>query len=209
MKSKIMTVGMTAILASSNMAMGSIRESLDQHIVDYYEELKEDELLKQAKLDIARVWSVSFNTKDVTEPSYLTVKELEQVLSGTNMKHLAKDIIEAENTYGINAFILSSIIALESGWNTSDRAKLNNLTGYAVYSDSDRGATFSSPYECIMATSKLLKYEYIYEKGKYYTGENIDNIGKLYSSDKQWSHKVSTIANKLYEKYNELFRQQY
>lgn len=57
--------------------------------------------------------------------------------TGSKIIASASAFVEAEKKYGVNAFFMAGIVALESGFATSRRAiEDNNLTGYEVYSDS-------------------------------------------------------------------------
>lgn len=140
-----------------------------------------------------------FNPNDVTEVSGATVLHLQQALSESpQLFSLAKYFVQAEEKYGINAYVLASIVALESGWGTSEISKRDyNLTGYAVYDGLSQGKVFSSYEECIDATAELLAKHYVVEDGKYYTGKSLTQINTKYSSDEKWSVKVTDIAQTL------------
>lgn len=154
---------------------------------------------------------VEYNPYDLTIESNLTTYELSKILQGTNMLEVASFIIESEKEYGVNALFITSLIALESGWNTSYRASTqNNLTGHAVYSSSSRGSNFSSKYDNIMTTVKMIKEEYLSSSGSCYNGLSIWSVNEKYclKSDKRtidydWSKKINMIANELLAKCEE------
>jgi flagellum-specific peptidoglycan hydrolase FlgJ len=134
-----------------------------------------------------------WDANDVTSKSNATVTGLQLALKDTDLNGLEGALIKAEKEYGINAIFLTSLVALESGWGSSNRAKTqNNLSGYAVYSDNSPGKTFSSKEESIMVTARLLKENYVGE-GLY----DIHSINKKYSESNSWSRKIKTIANDL------------
>lgn len=122
-------------------------------------------------------------------------------LKGTELYDLIPHFIEAENTYGVNAFALIGLVANESGWGTSERAKRdNNLTGYAVYSSSSKGRKFKSKRESILETARLLKETYLTPGGECYNGVSLWNVNERYCVDVipyQWSDIINQIAHKL------------
>lgn len=147
---------------------------------------------------------VSFNPNDISETSGATEYHLNKALQGTNLQTLAPVLVKAEKEYNINAYVLASIVALESSWGNSERANngSNNLTGYAVYSNVSRGTHFSSWEECVIATAKLLRNDYLNLEGQHHNGTSITSINKKYSADPEWSSKVTSIANNLIKKSN-------
>ena len=142
-----------------------------------------------------------FDPNDITILSESSVYHLNKALEGTELQKLSMYFVEAEKRYGINAFALAGIVALESAWGTSEIAQRdNNLTGYAVYDGQGYGKVFASYEDCIYATAQLLANNYISPQGKYYTGSSLYNINTKYSSDKGWSVKVIKIARELINK---------
>lgn len=169
-------------------------------------ELERIRLEEERQKEIARVQSVTFNSNNLRTLSGVTTSELRHLLKGTSMESLAGAFVDAEKTYKINAFALCGLVAVESGWNTSARARgQNNLTGYAVYSDSSAGKTFSSPYECIMATARLLDKHYLNENGIYHNGYSTYSLNIKYSADEKWHSKINSIANDLLNDYRNNF----
>lgn len=146
--------------------------------------------------------SVTFNPGDVRITSGATEYHLKKALLGTSLHSLAGAFVQAEREYGVNAYFLASIVALESGWGESARANngSNNLTGYAVYSDHSEGTYFSSKEECIMATARLLKNDYLNPEGEHFGGGYTSyNINLKYSADTNWCNKVENITYTLLE----------
>lgn len=98
-----------------------------------------------------------------------------------------------------------ALTAEESRWGTSNRARTqNNLSGYAVYSASAKGASFGSKGESIMATAKLIGEEYINPNGQYYNGSSIASVNIRYCPNDggQWSSNITQIAYELVSKIN-------
>lgn len=167
--------------------------------------------IKQAEIDSVvksnnRKNNVTFNQYDVTQLSGITGEEMYNVLIGINGGTLAQfawTFVDCENIYNVNAFFIAAIVAHESGWAKSDRSNYqNNLTGYAVYSDTATGTTFSSKEECIYATAKLLRNDYLNPNGLYYNGVSVRGVNTRYclgkdrrTTDYGWSVSISSIAN--------------
>lgn len=176
------------------------------------EKVKIQEMIneKQAEIDAVkadnnRKNSVTFNPYDLTQKSGISTDGLYQVLSKFNGGSLAKFawvFKDCEDTYNINAFFLAGLVAQESGWGSSHRAKYqNNLTGHAVYNDSAVGTTFNSQEESIYSTAKMLAKNYLTQGGKNYHGTSIWNVNTDYclyqdgsATDYKWSDNISSIA---------------
>ena len=159
---------------------------------------------KQLKEELKKK-KVYFNENDITKKSNATSKELNDVLKGKKLEGLGKYYIQAEKKYNINAIALLSITAQESGWGDSDRAKRsNNLSGYAVFSPTSDGVSFSTKGESIMATAKLLNEDYLNPKGKYYQGKDLYVINETYcpNDDYHWSNNITQIGIDIKQKIN-------
>jgi beta-N-acetylglucosaminidase len=140
-----------------------------------------------------------WNPNNVTTTSHVSEIGLSLALKGTGLEGLEASFIEAEKEYGINALFLTSLIAQESAWGESNRAKTqNNLSGFAVYSDSAPGKTFSSKHESIMATASLLRNNYVDSDGRH----GVHAINEKYSADPNWAESITAIANKLVKEVN-------
>lgn len=150
--------------------------------------------------------SVAFNPYNLLSPSNITGDEFHKVLLNsprTTLADYAWDFIYAEELYGVNAFFLAALVAQESSWGTSDRAKYqNNMTGYAVFNRGAAGADFNSKHRNIVETTELLKKMYLTPSGKYYSGGLattdvnvrycLDEFG---NTDYGWSSNINSIAN--------------
>ena len=157
---------------------------------------------------------VGYHFENIGEPSNIEEHELKEVLENApndNLAKYAKDIVKAEKFYSVNAFALSAIIAQESGWGRSHRAKTqNNLTGYAVYNSNASGKDFDSAGDSILATAKLLKENYLTPEAENFNGTSITGVNIDYCltedssrTDYNWSKDIHSIAIGLEEIYYE------
>ena len=170
------------------------------------------EELENARRDIEKYTRVTyFNEYDLTQLSHASIVHMKKALKNTELQCVASSFVEAEETYGVNAYFLAAIAALESSWGTSDRAIYqNNLTGHAVYNNSARGTYFNSWHESIMTTAKMLKENYLSPDGIHYNGLSTVDVNKKYcflqdevTIDYNWSSSVNSIAHSLQYKGNE------
>lgn len=150
---------------------------------------------------------VHFNPSNITELSGVNYEQLAYGLKGTKLHEYIDSFLTVERKYKINAFVMIGIVANESAWLSSNRAlSQNNVTGYAVYSDSSKGTTFSSVDECIIKTAELLTVDYIDKNGRFHTGLSVTDINTLYSSDEKWDDTVTQIANQTKDRINEMVK---
>lgn len=147
---------------------------------------------------------VSLNTQDVSQPSGVTLYHMKKALKGTTMEYLADAFVDAEKTYGVNAFFMAGVVALESGWATAPRGYngTNNLTGHGVYNDTSVGTTFDSHYESVMVTARDIKRDYLTPGGQWNNGLSIAGVNVKYSASPTWKDKVAEIAFNLLYKAN-------
>ena len=146
---------------------------------------------------------VSFNCENITEPSNVTYEQLKYALKDTKLHKYSEVFVEVEEKYSINSLFMVGIVANESAWLKSGRVlNQNNVTGYAVYSDSSKGRDFNSIEECILETARLLNEEYVNKEGKHYNGLSVSDINKKYSSATDWDSIVISIANNTRDKIN-------
>lgn len=154
-----------------------------------------------------RIQNVGYQSWNLSNVSNITHEEMYQVLADTTMSHLAWAIVEAERVYEVNAFFIASIIALESGWATSQRAiNSNNLTGMAVYGDDSPGMYFNSQDECVMETTKHLSDNYLTPGAIYYNGDSTAAVNIKYCESSDWHLKIDQIAYDLSHKYDTIFK---
>lgn len=136
------------------------------------------------------------NTDDIRVLSGVTSKEMRMVVPET-MKDIVNDIVYYSNQYGINEYIFTAIIRLESGNNTSKYAvERNNLGGIKI---NGKYHYFNNKTECIEYMARLLSNQYLSEDGKYYNGTSISDVCIKYNGTDEWTSQVQSIANKMYK----------
>ena len=169
---------------------------MDKNIISLEQELKTNSSFNSF---------VHFNPNNITEPSGVSYEQLAYALKDTKLSAYIDSFLTVEKNYGINSLAMIGIVANESAWLNSDRTqRQNNVTGYAVYSDSSKGVSFSSIDESILTTAKLLQTDYINPQGRFYTGLSISDVNIMYSSDAKWNSTVASVANQLKDKINEV-----
>lgn len=143
-----------------------------------------------------------FEDYDIRTKTNLTGEQLEVVLKGTGLEGLGEAYAKAEQEYGVSAFALIGISAIESKWGTSNFAReRNNLFGFQAY-DSNLDATkyFKSKEESILYVAKYLSDNYLNPEGKYFHGYTLKDVNVKYASDKSWNMKITYVMNSLVEK---------
>lgn len=165
---------------------------------------KLDQKIAQWKQDIKREKKTRyFDPKDVSSISNITVSDAKEMLSGTQLYQDATSFVKAERIYHVNAVFLMGIVAHESAWGTSRRAKEdNNLTGYGVYSNDAKGINKASREEGLLATANTLHERYLSRGGSYYEGTSAADINKHYCTDNEWAGAVVTYSYQLMNKLN-------
>lgn len=129
---------------------------------------------------------------DLREISGESTKSLQNGLVSP-MDELAGEFIACEEDHKINAIMLASIAALESGWGTSDLAEnSNNLFGWK---NNDGGfMEFDSKEQCIQYVAQAISEKYLSEDGEYYSGgTTIEHIADLYCDQPEWEEQVNGI----------------
>lgn len=132
------------IVSGENLSLNNIDNEIvtDEEIKKLKIEYEKQQARKKEELiEAKRIEGVTYLRENVKVISGITEEEMKEVLLKTKgsktMMHLANAFVDAEKKYGVNAFFMAGIVALESGFATSRRAlEDNNLTGYEVYSDS-------------------------------------------------------------------------
>ena len=190
----------TEVLKDENSNLNLEREELKREIERL--EAEYNSLYHKYQKEIS---PVTFNSSNLLTASNATPAKLEVALKGTGLEGLGNTYVQAEEKYGVNAIFLVALTAEESGWGNSNRARTqNNLSGYAVYSASAKGTTFSSKEESILATAKLLSEEYLNINGNYYNGTSASSVNTRYCPEDggNWSSHITTIANQIVSKIN-------
>lgn len=206
------------IVSGENLSLNNIDNEIvtDEEIKKLKIEYEKQQARKKEELiESKRIEGVTYLRENVTVISGITEEEMKEVLLKTKgsktMMHLANAFVDAEKKYGVNAFFMAGIVALESGFATSRRAlEDNNLTGYEVYSDSSEGRLFSSHEESVLHTARHLSKNYLKEGAMYYNGLSVDAIQLMYcpdeEEDKKWEYKVDYLASNFLNTYDKLFR---
>nr|WP_294572688.1 glucosaminidase domain-containing protein [uncultured Romboutsia sp.] len=206
------------IVSGENLSLNNIDNEIvtDEEIKKLKIEYEKQQARKKEELiEAKRIEGVTYLRENVTVISGITEEEMKEVLLKTKgsktMMHLANAFVDAEKKYGVNAFFMAGIVALESGFATSRRAlEDNNLTGYEVYSDSSEGRLFSSHEESVLHTARHLSKNYLKEGAMYYNGLSVDAIQLMYcpdeEEDKKWEYKVDYLASNFLNTYDKLFR---
>lgn len=175
---------------------------------------EEAERLEQERLKVIeeenRRAQVGVDLDYVLTKSNLLASELYDVfmfLNKPEMAQLSSIIIEVEEITGINAMIISGIVANESSWGTSSRAvNSNNYTGYGVYTDDSVGINHNSAYENILNTFLDVKKNYLTEGGRYHYGYSTYHINISYSASEDWKFIVNNIAKTIESIYHQYVR---
>lgn len=126
----------------------------------------------------------------------------------------AEVFYEVEQKYNINGIFLASIAIHESNWGTSNIAnQKKNLFGYGSYDSSafTSSYTFESYAYGIDLVAQVLNKYYLNEAdtpiygdekavGSYYNGPTVEGVNVRYASDSNWSNRVYSIMESLYER---------
>ena len=192
-----------------NASLVEYKDKIEKENIDLKQEItrleKEIQTLTQKAV---------FDSSDLKKLSNVTEKELKTVLINTNMVELIPYIIEAEKRYEVNALFMTALIANESSWNTSQKAKtLNNITGFGVYNYkvNRRGRNFESKAQCIFATAELLSESYLDPSGSFYNGKSVEGVNIRYclnddgTVDYNWSNTIKSIAINLRNEINSYY----
>lgn len=128
------------------------------------------------------------------------------------MANLGNSYISSQNTYGVNALLMYSVSALESGWGKSQIANdKNNLFGHgAVDSNPYYGANgYASPDKSIEYHAKIFVSEGYCDpldySGRYFgshLGDKASGLNVKYASDPYWGEKAASIAWQVAMNYN-------
>lgn len=122
--------------------------------------------------------------------------------AGSLMAIKGSAFIDSQNTYGVNALLMTGVAANESAWGTSSIAlNKNNLFGLNAI-DSSPGTsanTFASAEACINDFANgWMSRGYLYPKdGRYnggFLGNKASGINVKYASDPYWGEKAANVA---------------
>ncbi len=121
--------------------------------------------------------------------------------STTSLPPLGPAFVDAESTYGVNARFLLAAAMQESGWGTSDIARIkHNLFGYNAFDrDPYRYASAYRTFEAnIEATARFIRDFYLTPGGRWWGGApTLRAMQQHWSSSHQWGVSVSRLANSI------------
>lgn len=172
------------------------------------EERRQEELRQQEiQRELDRIANVGYNPYNLLEVSGITGDEMYSLLQHRGVRDVAYTIVEAENTYGINALLLAGLICLESGWGESPRSTgwTNNMSGMGVPTDHSVGTVYSSRQESVMDTARQLRKFYLTEGAENYNGLSIWDVNIKYSASGTWATKILDITSILHNNYLEMY----
>lgn len=141
-------------------------------------------------------------SNNVTKKSLGAADKINKYFKNTPLKNLGVAFERAQDKYGINAFFLASIAALESGNGTSAIAKdKKNLFGFGAFDENpyESAKRFSSFEEGIDKVAKYLAEEYLHENGNYFRGTSTEDVNRSYATDEFWHNKINGIIDKMLE----------
>jgi hypothetical protein len=139
---------------------------------------------------------------DVLSSSGMPAWAIDQYLDAhTALPPLGTAFLAAERAYGVNAIVLVAIAMHESGYGTSDIARIKkNLFGYMAY-DRDPfkwAAAFSTYAEGIDVVARYIHDGYLVPGGNFYTGfRTLRSMNLAYASSPVWQYGVVGHANRL------------
>lgn len=189
----------------------TLEKIVDQKKKENELKLEQERKIAAAKAEKKRIANVQFDSYDIGVPSNITYEEMRTILSEShyaNFSDLADAFVDAERAYGVNAFALVAIPGLESGWNTSDRAKngRNNIVGMNVPKNASRGSIYDSKHQCIMDLARQIRKYYLTPGEQYYKGPGTKAINSNYSADPTWYKQVDKIGDELIGIYNQKYK---
>ena len=133
--------------------------------------------------------------------SQLNSKIQAETLDGSKMRGLGNNMLTYQNTYGVNALLMTGVAGNESAWGSSNYAQTrNNLFGIDARDASpDDAKRFSSVDACIKEFTEVwMSKKYCNPKNENYYGGFLGNkasgINVKYASDPYWGEKAANIV---------------
>ena len=121
---------------------------------------------------------------DITKPSNISVQRAYELLEGTTFQtwEIAQHYVDAEKDYPcVNAIFNISMARHESSHGKSKvSAEKNNVTSVSYSNKPGIPKEFNRKYDSIVATTNLLKSQYLDPNGDWYTGKSIYDVGYHY-----------------------------
>lgn len=196
--------------APSYLNTGTAYYSYDGHyFYTDYEQMISDyqNNIRSHSVNAANPYYNYFQYLPLRSKSGYTGNELTNLINGktvstSKMRDTGSQFVDRQNTYGVNALLMSGIAANESAWGQSSISQAkNNLFGLnAVDSSPGTSAnTYASVDECIrqfanawMSRQYLCPENWKYKGG--FLGNKASGINVSYASDPYWGEKAAAIA---------------
>jgi hypothetical protein len=152
---------------------------------------------RQEKYRVGRVFTPS---TDVVSVSGYAAWMIDEALGATTpLPRLGSAFLEAERRYGLNARYFVAHALLESGWGTSDIARLKrNLFGYNAFDRNPwkHASSFRTYEDGVMSVAKRIRTSYLTPGGRFfYRFTTLRAMNMYYASDVRWADKIAHIAN--------------
>ena len=155
-------------------------------------------------------------TTNLTQPSGITLKQIQEFLQGSPLEADSSYFLQAEATNHVSAIYLVADAVLETGFGTSQLyLQKHNLFGFEAYDANPfgDGATFPSDQACISFVSWYVSVYYLtppgsqvpnypgqpgtVATGRYYNGPTPAGMNVDYASDPLWASKIAAIGDQL------------
>ena len=154
-----------------------IPKVIEKEVIVYVEKEVEPEPV-EAKA-IPEVYLQPINSDfDIMVSSGLSTDDLIRALGNarSGLHDCADAIVEAEQTYGVNALYLAAVLGLESGWGKYEHGS-NNIAGWKG-GPNGTFSNFSSRYECVMTVARGLSTHFVNS-----VGSDISDVAIMYCPD--------------------------
>ena len=150
---------------------------VEKEVIVYVEKKVEPEPV-EAKA-IPEIYLQPINSDfDIMTPSNLSTDDLIRALGNarSDLHDCADAIVEAEQTYGVNALYLAAVLGLESGWGKYEHGN-NNIAGWKG-GHNGTFSNFNSRYECVMTVARGLSTHFVNS-----VGSDISDVAIMYCPD--------------------------
>jgi len=117
-------------------------------------------------------------------------------LGADRLQGSGEEFVRAEESTGVNALVLAAICVHETNWGESDLARYkNNYFGWGAYDFSpyESAVHFDSREDSIKQAAESLKRDYLSREGRFYRGEDLRSVNKMYAQDEEWANKVADV----------------
>lgn len=154
-----------------------IPKVVEKEVIVYVEKEVEPEPV-EAKA-IPEVYLQPINSDfDIMVSSGLSTDDMIRALGNarSGLHDCASAIVEAEQTYGVNALYLAAVLGLESGWGKYEHGS-NNIAGWKG-GPNGTFSNFNSRYECVMTVARGLSTHFVNS-----VGSDISDVAIMYCPD--------------------------